>query len=76
MKMNNNEILKEKFENNLDSNSMTNNIAIKVLDSEITLQGIVNSCNEKDKIESIAWNTIGVNSVNNELSIVNEILEI
>lgn len=71
--MNNNEIFKEKFENNLDSNSMTNNIAIKVLDSEITLQVIVNSYNEKDKIESIAWNTIGVNSVNNELSIVNEI---
>lgn len=71
--MNNNEILKEKFENNLDSNSMTTNIAIIVLDSEITLQGIVNSYNEKDKIESIAWNTIGVNSVNNELSIFNEI---
>jgi osmotically-inducible protein OsmY len=71
--MNNNDILKEKFENNLDSHSMTNNIAIMVLDSEITLQGVVNNYDEKDKIESIAWNTIGVNSVNNELSIINEI---
>ena len=71
--MNKNEILKEKFENNLDSNSMTNNIAINVLDSEITLQGIVNSYKEKDKIEEIAWNTNGVISVNNELSIYNEI---
>jgi osmotically-inducible protein OsmY len=71
--MNSNEILKEKFENNLDANYITNNIEINVLDSEVTLQGIVNSYDEKDKIETIAWDTFGVNSVNNELSIYNEI---
>ncbi len=71
--MNSNAILKEKFENNLDANSITNNIEINVLGSEVTLQGIVNSYDEKDKIEELAWNTIGVISVNNELAIENEI---
>ena len=70
--MNENLILKEKFENNLDSNYIINNIEINVLGSEVTLQGIVNSYDEKNKIESIAWNTIGVISVNNELSVFNE----
>lgn len=70
--MNADRVLKEKFENNLDRNSITNSIAIKVLGSEITLQGIVNSYDEKIKIESIAWNTSGINAVNNELSIYNE----
>jgi osmotically-inducible protein OsmY len=67
-----NEILKEKFENNLDSNFISNNIAINVSGSEITLKGSVNSFTEKDKIETIAWSTVGVNSVNNELSIALE----
>lgn len=71
--MNDNSILKEKLENNLDANYITNNIEINVLGSEVTFQGIVNSHDEKDKIESIAWDTIGVNSVNNELSIYTEI---
>ncbi len=71
--MNNNEILKEKFENSLDTFLSNNNISINVLGDEVTLQGIVNSYDEKEKIETIAWNTIGVNSVNNELSILNEI---
>lgn len=70
--MSSSKVLKEKFENNLDRNSITNTIAIIVLDSEITLQGIVNSYDEKNKIESIAWNTFGIHSVNNELSIYNE----
>jgi osmotically-inducible protein OsmY len=70
--MTTNLILKEKFENNLDAYAMTNNIAINVLGTEITLQGTVNSYDEKDKIEAIAWDTIGVNSVNNELSIYKE----
>jgi osmotically-inducible protein OsmY len=67
--MTTNPILKEKVENNLDTNSITNNISISALGSEITLQGSVKSYYEKDKIEAIAWNTIGVGSVNNELSI-------
>ncbi len=70
--MNTDKVLKKKFENNLDRNSITNSIAIKVLGSEITLQGMVNSYDEKIKIESIAWNTFGINAVNNELSIYNE----
>lgn len=70
--MTTNRILKEKVENSLDANSITNNISINAIGTEITLQGIVNNYDEKDKIEEIAWNTFGVMSVNNELSIFNE----
>ncbi len=70
--MTTNHILKEKVENSLDSNSITNNILICANGNEITLQGKVNNYDEKDKIEEITWNTIGVLSVNNELSILNE----
>jgi osmotically-inducible protein OsmY len=71
--MTTNQILKEKVENSLDTNSITNNILIYANGNEITLQGIVNNYDEKDKIEEITWNTFGVQSVNNELSILNEI---
>jgi osmotically-inducible protein OsmY len=67
-----NQILKEKVENNLDANWVTNSISINVLGSEVTLQGVVKSYNEKDKIEAITWDTFGVVSVNNELCIDNE----
>ena len=67
-----NQILKEKVENNLDANWVTNSISINVLRSEVTLQGVVKSYDEKDKIEAITWDTFGVVSVNNELSIDNE----
>ena len=67
-----NKILKEKIENSLDASLITNNIFINAIGNEVTIQGIVNNYDEKDKIEEIAWNTFGVISVNNELSILNE----
>lgn len=70
--MSTNQILKEKVENSLDASLITNNVSINAIGNEITLKGIVNNYNEKDKIEAIAWNTFGVMSVNNELSIINE----
>jgi osmotically-inducible protein OsmY len=72
-KMTTNQILKEKVENSLDTHLITNNISINAIGTEITLQGTVNNYDEKDKIEEITWNTFGVLSVNNELSICNEI---
>ncbi len=70
--MTTNEILKEIVSNCIDTN-FDNNILINVLDKQVTLSGIVKTYDEKDKIEEIAWNTIGVISVNNELAIENEI---
>ena len=65
------DILKEIVSNAIDTN-FNNNISISVLGQEVTLKGIVNSYDEKDKIEEIIWNTFGVVSVNNELAIDNE----
>lgn len=70
--MTTNQILKEKVENSLDTNLTTNNISINAIGNEITLQGIVKNYDEKDKIEEIAWNTFGVMSVNNEISVFSE----
>jgi osmotically-inducible protein OsmY len=70
--MEENPILQEKIENGVESTLKINNIYITVLGQNVTLKGIVNSYDEKDKVESIAWNTSGVLSVNNELSICNE----
>ncbi len=69
--MDTNEILKEIISNYIDIN-FDNNISITVTGQEVTLQGIVNSYDEKDEIEEIAWNAFGVLSVNNELAIYNE----
>ena len=65
------DILKEIVSNSIDTN-FNNNISISVLGQEVTLKGIVNSYDEKDQIEEIIWNTVGVVSVNNELAIYNE----
>ena len=65
------DILKEIVSNAIDTN-FNNNISFSVLGQEVTLKGIVNSYDEKDKIEEIIWNTFGVVSVNNELAIDNE----
>lgn len=70
--MTTNEILKEIVSNCIDTN-FDNNILINVLDKQVTLSGIVKTYDEKDKIEEIAWNTIGVIAVNNELAIENDI---
>lgn len=64
-------ILKEIVSNTIDTN-FNNNISISVVDQEVTLTGIVNSYDEKDKVEEITWNVFGVVSVNNELAIYNE----
>ena len=66
-----NGILSEVIANYIDLN-LENNISITVIDQEVTLTGTVNSYDEKDKIEEIAWNVFGVVSVNNELAIYNE----
>lgn len=66
-----NGILSEVIANYIDLN-LENNISITVIDQEVTLTGTVNSYDEKDKIEEIAWNVFGVVSVNNELTIYNE----
>lgn len=65
------DLLKKIVSNTIDTN-FNNNISISVLEQEVTLKGIVKSYDEKDLIEEIAWNTLGVVSVNNELSIDNE----
>ena len=65
------DILKEIVSNTIDTN-FNNNISISVLGQEVTLKGIVKSYDEKDLIEEITWNTIGVVSVNNELAIDSE----
>ncbi|WP_310556295.1 BON domain-containing protein [Flavobacterium sp.] len=70
--METNQILKEKVENNLDANLAPHKIQINVFGNNVTLKGVVKTYDEKDKIEEIAWNTFGVISVNNELSIENE----
>ncbi len=66
-----NGILSEVIANYIDLN-LENNISITVIDQEVTLTGTVNSYDEKYKVEEIAWNVLGVVSVNNELTIYNE----
>ncbi|MBC7523964.1 MAG: BON domain-containing protein [Flavobacterium sp.] len=46
-----------------------NDIQVKVTANEVTLVGTVNSYYQKDEAERIAWNALGVWSVNNELSV-------
>ena len=70
--MKDNGILQEKIENGIESTLRINNLYITVLGQNVTLKGIVNTYDEKDKVESITWNTSGVISVNNQLSVSNE----
>ena len=70
--MNSNSALKDRIEKNLEENSITNNIIIDVLGDEVTLKGIVDSYDVKDKIEQIVLNFLEVKAVNNELAIYNE----
>ncbi len=70
--MNSNSVLKERIEKNLVESSITNVIIIDVLGDEVTLKGIVDSYDVKDKIEQIVLNFSEVQSVNNELAIYNE----
>lgn len=70
--MNLNSILKDKIEKNLIENSITNVITIHVVGDEVTLKGIVDSYEVKDKIEELVLSLTEVQFVNNELSIFNE----
>jgi len=70
--MNSNSALKDRIEKNLEENSIVNTIIIDVLGDEVTLKGIVDSYDVKDKIEQIVLNFSEVKAVNNELAIYNE----
>lgn len=70
--MNSNSELKDRIEKNLKENSITNNIIIDVLGDQVTLKGIVDSYDVKDKIEQIVLTFSEVQAVNNELAIYNE----
>ena len=67
--MDSNEMLKEKIENGIDKNLIFDYVNIQVLESEVTIKGFVKSRYDKDRIELITRNTVGVISVNNELAI-------
>lgn len=70
--MNSNSVLKDRIEKNLEENSITNSIIIDVLGDEVTLKGIVDSYDIKDKIEQIVLRFSEVQAVNNELAVFNE----
>ena len=70
--MNSNSNLKDRIEENLQENSITNTITIDVLGEEVTLKGIVDSYEVKDKIEQLILRFSEVQAVNNELAIFNE----
>lgn len=70
--MNFNTVLKDKIENKLKENLITNNIIIEVFGNEVSLKGIVDSYDVKDKIEQLIVSFTEVESVNNELAIFNE----
>lgn len=70
--MKTNKRLQKIIEDKIKSIFKINNIEIIVLGENVTLKGIANSYDEKDKMEQITWDTLGVISVNNELSIYNE----
>jgi osmotically-inducible protein OsmY len=46
-----------------------NDITVSVKANEVTLSGVVDSYYQKDEAERIAWNALGVWSVNNELAV-------
>ncbi len=70
--MEENKIVQEIIENNIDFNLTVNAVNVSVIGNNVTLQGIVNSHQEKIQVENIAWNVYGVKSVSNKLSIYNE----
>lgn len=56
----------------LQKNGITSSINIEVKNLEVTLKGLVNSYDIKDKIEQIIIQFTEIQSVNNELAILNE----
>lgn len=65
-------VLKNKIAKNVTENLSNNNIFINVVSDEVTLKGVVDSYEIKNKLEDIIWGISGVKSVNNELAIYNE----
>lgn len=70
--MNLNSVLKSRIQKKLEESFITNDIIINVIGEEVTLKGIVDSYEVKDKIEQIVLNFTEVKAVNNELAIFNE----
>jgi osmotically-inducible protein OsmY len=66
-----NQIEKEAIENAFNRNWVLNydSIYVDVSGCKVTLRGTVDSFYEKEEAERIAWNTLGVCAVNNELTI-------
>lgn len=56
----------------LQKNGITSSINIEVNNLEVTLKGLVNSYDIKDKIEQIIVQFTEIQAVNNELAILNE----
>jgi osmotically-inducible protein OsmY len=56
----------------LQKNGITSSINIEVKNLEVTLKGLVNSYDIKDKIEQIIVQFTEIQAVNNELAIRNE----
>ena len=67
-----NVVLKDKLENKLKEDLSISNIKIEVVGNEVSLKGIVDSYEIKDKIEQLIVSFTEVESVNNELAIFNE----
>lgn len=56
----------------LQKNGITSSLNIEVKNLEVTLKGLVNSYDIKDKIEQIIVQFTEIQAVNNELAILNE----
>lgn len=56
----------------LQKNGITSSINIEVKNLEVTLKGLVNSYDIKDKIEQIIVQFTEIQAVNNELALINE----
>jgi len=67
-----NSVLKDKLENKLKENLIFSNIIIEVIGNEVSLKGIVDSYEIKDKIEQVVLSLSEIQAVNNELAIFNE----
>jgi osmotically-inducible protein OsmY len=67
-----NSVLRDKLEIKLKENLIFNNIILEVFGNEVSLKGIVDSYEVKDKIEQVVLSFSEVQAVNNELAILNE----
>ena len=65
-------LLQHKIIQALQKNGITSSINIEVKNLEVTLKGLVNSYDIKDKIEQIIVQFTEIQAVNNELALINE----